>query len=136
MTQKFIVSVPGRAQPLCIEADTYKPGGFEGDGVSFIKVAEVVAIVPAVDLVAKADCLPAFPDLSQFAAPTSARVELLEGVSIERIAEPVRGLDPEPLNTFVTHNRWGVPVFWPAFAGLMVGLVGGVGLALSHLGVW
>ncbi|WP_200627799.1 hypothetical protein [Pseudomonas sp. LAM2023] len=69
MTQQFIVSVPGRAQPLCIEADSYKYGGFEGDGVTPFKGESQVAIVPAVDLVATADCLPVFPALPQFMPP-------------------------------------------------------------------
>lgn len=133
MTHKFIVSVPGRAQPLCIEADTYR-GGVEG--FSFHKGADLVALVPAVDLVAKSESLPDFPALSQFVPPAPPFVELLEGMSIERTAEPVRGLDPVDTATYVTHNRWGVPVFWPAIAGLLVGLIGGVGLTLSHFGVW
>lgn len=134
MTHKYIVSVPGRAQPLCIEADSWK--GIGDAGALFFKGEDQVASLAATDLIAKADCLPDFPALSQFAPPVPTCVDLLPGMTLERIAEPVRGLDPVETATYVTHNRSGVPVFWPAFAGLLVGLIGGVGLTLSHSGVW
>lgn len=133
MTQQFIVSVPGRAQPLCIEADTYVTGGFDRDGVMFRKGAEVVAIVPAVDLVAKADSLPAFPDLSQFKGPD---LMLPEPACLASFAEPVRALEPLPAQTSTSFHSWGVPAFWPFLSGCSLGLLGGIGMTLSHVGVW
>lgn len=133
-TQKYIVSVPGRAQPLCVEAESWS-GIFDNGAVFFVGEKKVASFA-STDLIALAENLPDFPALSQFAPPASACVDLLPGMTLERIAEPVRGLDPVETATYVTHNRFGVPVFWPAFAGLMVGLVGGIGLTISHWGVW
>lgn len=133
MTQQFIVSVPGRAQPLCIEADTYVTGGFDRDGVMFRKGAEVVAIVPAVDLVAKADSLPAFPDLSQFKGPD---LMLPEPACLASFAEPVRALEPMTAKACIGFSNRGVPAFWPFLSGCALGFIGGFGMALSHAGVW
>lgn len=132
MTHKYIVSVPGRAQPLCIEADSWK--GIGDDGALFFKGEDQVASLAATDLIAKADCLPDFPALSQFAPPVPPFVELLEGMSVERTAEPVRGLDPVGHTTNSTHYHGGTPVFWPALACGLFGFVGGIGLTLAR--VW
>lgn len=123
MIQKYIVSVPGRAVPLCVAADSFKLGGFDGDGVTFLKGIEAVAIFPAVDGVVQVDCLPDFPDLSQFKGPDAA-FATLRGVT--RLAEPVRGLDPLPAPKSVTHNHWDTPARWPFLAGLAAGALGGV----------
>lgn len=69
MTHKFIVSVPGRSQPVCIEADSYsRPSGI----LSFVKGGEVVAEFPEYDLLARSSCLHAFLDLKQFQVPEPA----------------------------------------------------------------
>lgn len=134
MTHKFIVSVPGRAQPLCIEADTYKPHGFESNSFSFRKGDEEVAIVPGVDLIARSSALPPFPELSQFCG--SDLVMLPEPACLASFAEPVRALEPLPAQTSTGFSSWGVPTFWPFLAGGALGFIGGFGLALSHAGMW
>lgn len=133
-TQKYIVSVPGRAQPLCVEAESWS-GVFDNGAVFFVGEKKVASFA-STDLIALAENLPDFPALSQFEPPASTYVDLLPGMTLERIADPVRGIDPVETATYVSHSHRGVPVFWPAFSGLMIGLVGGIGLVLSHLGAW
>lgn len=128
MTHQYIVSVPGRSQPLCVEADSYKPGGFDHDGVSFYKGNEVVAIVPAVDLVARSTCLPDFPELSQFQPP-----RVLGGVQACAVLEGGHKLPPPP----PMRSGGGVPgslfsLVWPVALGLALG----VGVTLSYLRAW
>lgn len=132
MTHQFIVSVPGRAQPLCIEADSYSLGGFDGDGVSFRKGSDVVAIVPSVDLVARSTCLPEFPELSQFDGPAT----VLGSVCVGPRVAPARGLKPlppPPPMRMVFPSSWP---HWPLLVALSLGLVVGFGAALSHAGAW
>ena len=124
MTQKYIVSVPGRAQPLCIEADSWS--GIHDNGAAFFVGEKKVAALASTDLIALAENLPDFPALSQFAPPVSACVDLLPGMSIERTSEPVRGLDPIAPNNYVTHNHWGGRPIWPLLAGFAAGALGGV----------
>lgn len=133
MTQNFIVSVPGRAQPLCVSADSFGPDGFNDRGVSFRKGAEVVARLPGVDLVVKADCLPEFPALSQFQGPD---VLMAAPVCMGAASEPGCELEPLPAQTVTTFQGSGGPAGWPFLAGIGLGFIGGFGLALSHAGVW
>lgn len=133
MTHKFIVSVPGRAQPLCIEADTYKPHGFESNSFSFCKAGEEVAIVPGVDLIARSSALPAFPELSQFRGPD---LVLPEPACLASFAEPFRALEPLPAQACVGFTSRGAPPFWSFLSGCALGLLGGIGMTLSHAGLW
>ncbi|MNM81103.1 hypothetical protein D3C81_930910 [compost metagenome] len=130
MTQKYIVSVPGRAQPLCIEADNWS-GVFDNGAVFFVGEKKVASFA-STDLIALAENLPDFPALSQFAPSVSSCVDLLPGMTIERVAEPVRGLDPVGHTTNSTHYHGGTPVFWPALACGLLGFVGGIGLAIAR----
>lgn len=135
MTHKYIVSVPGRAQPLCIEADSFKEMlGVEGSAV-FIKDGAVVASLISTDLVANATCLPAFPELPQFhsalANCSDAFLELEPGMT----CEPVRALESLPAQASLGFGGWTVPPFWPFLSGGALGFIGGFGLALSHAGV-
>lgn len=133
MTQKYIVSVPGRAHPLCIEADSFDRDGWNDAGFTFRRGADVVAQLPVADLVAKADSLPVFPDLSQFKGPD---LVLPESVCLASLSEPVRALDPLPAQSFANlHSPSGL-AFWPFLSGCLLGLIGGAGLALSHAGLW
>lgn len=127
MTHKFIVSVPGRAQPLCIEADSFCRDGWNDGDFSFRLGADVVAQFPVVDMVALAESLPAFPDLSQFRGPG---LELPEPACLASFVEP------PPARIGAGFSGWGVPAFWPFLSGCALGLIGGVGLALSHAGLW
>lgn len=136
MTQQFIVSVPGRAQPLCIEADSFD--GIHGlaGGARFIKGGSVVACLASTDLVACATCLPAFPELAQFKpAPVCADLGYVYGPG-GTILEQGAALEPLPAKTCVGFSSLGVPAFWPFLSGCVLGLIGGIGLALSHAGMW
>ena len=136
MTQKFIVSVPGRAHPLCIEADSFDRDGWNDAGFTFRRGADVVAQLPAVDLVAKADSLPAFPELEQFqSAPVCAEPGYVYGPG-GTILEPGGALDPLPAKACMGFSSWGGPAFWPFLSGGALGFIGGFGIALSHAGVW
>lgn len=126
MTFKYIVSVPGRGQPVCIEADSWS--GVSDSGARFFKGTEVVATLAATDLIAKADSLPDFPALSQF--------QPVGQMCLAELAEPVRGLDPVSPVSHVTHNCWGVPTFWPFLSGAALGLIAGIGSLLSYQQVW
>lgn len=131
MTQKFIVSVRGRAQPLCIEADAWS--GTVDRGVAFFVGNEKVASLSDADLIAQSDCLPDFPALSQFRGPD---LLLPEPACLAAYAEPVRGLEPLPVQAGSALKWLGVPAFWPFLSGGALGFIGGFGLALSHAGVW
>lgn len=125
MTQQFIVSVPGRAQPLCVSADSFERDSHNDRGFAFHKGNEVVARLPVVDLVAKAECLPDFPAISQF-----------QGTDVLMTSKSVRELEPLPAQTYSTvHNSGGLAV-WPFLAGIGIGFIGGFGLALSSVGAW
>ncbi len=127
MKQKFIVSVPGRAQPLCIEADSFDRDGWNDGGFTFRLGPDVVAQFPAVDMVAKAESMPAFPELSRFRGPD---LVLPEPACLASFVEPL------PARIGVGISGWGVPAFWPFLSGCVLGLIGGAGLALSHSGLW
>lgn len=134
MTQSFIVSVPGRAQPLCISADKFASDGLNDRGFTFVKGGEVVAQLPVVDLVAKADCFPDFPALSQFQGP--ADVLMIEPTCVSAVSEPARELEPLPAQAVTTFHGSRGPAGWPFLAGIALGFIGGFGLALSHAGLW
>ncbi|MEZ0197368.1 hypothetical protein AB9U01_25275 [Pseudomonas qingdaonensis] len=129
MIQKYIVSVPGRAVPLCVAADSFDRDGLECAGVVFRKGLEVVAVFPAVDGVVEVSCLPDFPALSQFKGPDRA---FSVPTSMTYLAEPVRGLDPLPAPACVTHSHLGAPVVWPFLSGLAAGALGGVVAMLAY----
>lgn len=131
MTHQYIVSVPGRAQPLCIEADSWK--GVGENGAMFFKGDGLVASLPKTDLIAHASALPAFPDLSQFKEPD---LVLPEPACLASFAEPVRALEPLTAQSFATFHNPAGSAFWPLLSGSALGFIGGVGLALSHAGVW
>lgn len=127
MTHKYIVSVPGRSTPICIEADSYT--GISETGVRFFVAGDTVANVPAVDLIARSTCLPDFPDLSQFKGVDLASAEPMH-------LEAGMTLDPLPPTSFTTFNGSSVPAFWPFLSGCALGFIGGFGMALSHAGGW
>ena len=129
MTQNFIVSVPGRSQPLCIAADSHR---FAGGGVTFYKSGQLVAVTPTVDLVANADCLPDFPGLSQFQVPEARTAE---PICLGAVAEPGEALELQPSQAFTSFHRTGSPSIGPFLAGFGLGLVGAFGLVLSLIGV-
>lgn len=129
MTQQFIVSVPGRTQPICIEADSYEGISGNVSGAKFIKDGEVVASLATTDLVARSTCLPAFPELEQFQAPDLA---LPDPACLASFAEPVRALEPLPAQTITSFNSCGVPAYWPFMLGGALGFIGGFALALSR----
>lgn len=133
MIQKYIVSVPGRAVPLCVAADSFERDGLECAGVVFRKGLEVVAVFPAVDGVVEVSCLPDFPALSQFKGPDRA---FSVPASMTYLAEPVHGLDPLPAPACLAHSHRGASAFWPFLSGSVLGVIGGVGMALSHVGAW
>lgn len=131
MTHQYIVSVPGRAQPLCIKADSWK--GIGDTGARFFCGDEQVASLGTTDLIAKVSALPDFPDLSQFKGPD---LVLPEPACLASFAEPVRALEPLPAQSFTTFHNPAGSAFWPFLSGSALGFIGGVGLALSHAGVW
>lgn len=120
MTQKFIVSVPGRAQPLCIEADSFDRDGWNDGGFTFRQGADVVAQFPSVDLVAKAESMPDFPELSQFLPP-----EVLPKAMPSHLVPPpppaMRSLKAKPAKFKVNPSPC-----WPFLSGLALGLLVGV----------
>lgn len=124
MTHQFVVSVPGRAQPVCIKADSVERDGLSESGFTFRQGGDVVAELPAADLVARSICLPNRLDPSQLWGA--------EPICLSAFSEPVRELEPLPA------MRVGMALTWfgPWLAGVGFGLVVGFGAALSHVGVW
>lgn len=133
MIKNYIVSVPGRAVPLCVAADGFRQGDFAGGSVSFLMGIEIVAIFPVVDCVIEANRLPDFPGLSQFKVPDVSHA-LPGGVTY--LPEPVRGLDALSPPSSVTHNHWGNSAVWPLLVGLAVGGLAGVVMTTIHAGLW
>ena len=133
MTHKYIVSVPGRSTPICIEADSYR--GIGETGARFFVAGDTVANVPVVDLIACSTCLPDFPDLSQFKGVDLTFAEPMH-LEAGMTCEPVRAIEPLPPTSFTTFNGSSVPAFWPFLAGAALGFISGVCLGLSHAGWW
>lgn len=57
--KKFVVAVPGRPAPLCIEAEE---GYLMGEGAEFTVDGKIVAALPEVVLVSEVQVLVAFPE--------------------------------------------------------------------------
>lgn len=133
MTQQFIVSVPGRSQPVCIEADAIERDDLNDAGVAFRKGGEVVARLPAVDLAARADCLPEFPDLSQFKPVAPDLVFLGEPGQVLQQGEAI---EPLPVRSSTAFCSSGTPAVWPLVSGFALGVIVGVGAVLSWAGAW
>lgn len=122
MTHKYIVSVPGRAVPFCIEADAFE--AFVG-GKRFFLAGNVVAEVPAFDLLAVSTALPDFPDLSQF----RPAVREIRRAGAARYIEPLPAQTCAVFKTSASH-------FWPYVSAVVLSMAVGFGVGLSYAGVW
>lgn len=114
---KYVVAVPGRTAPICIEADGFV---MLGDGASFQMDGKAVAYLPNVALVAQSDALVAFPvDLADFVA--APRVCARRA----RLAPP-----PPPAMRSAKIKAAKLKVSpsprWPFVAGLALGALSGV----------
>lgn len=143
---KYVVAVPGRPLPICIQAEGLRR--FD-DAVEFLDaLGQVVAALPNTELVARADALADFPeDLADFVGhgvrvaphlvppPTvehNRQRELMRsapgvpGKPAPPAPPPMRSVSPAPPKSWL--GSWAI--------GLFFGLVIGYGASLSHAGVW
>jgi len=114
---KYVVAVPGRPDPICIEA-----GGMVmlGDGVAFQVEGKNVAYLPNVVLVAQSDALADFPeDLADFVA--APRACSRPAYLVPPPPPPMRSIKAKPAKFKVNPSPR-----WPFAAGLALGALVGV----------
>ncbi|SNB63644.1 hypothetical protein SAMN02745900_01190 [Pseudomonas sp. URIL14HWK12:I8] len=127
---KYVVILKGRPAPILLKASALR---LEGGELRLLQGGEVVAGGPDVEFAAHMD---AIPDGEIGAAnlldePPRA-LALTPGYQVE----PVRALELLPPASLATFHGATVSAFWPFLSGWTLGLIGGVGLTLSHVGVW
>lgn len=126
----YVVILKGRSAPLLLKAGTLR---LVDNELRLLQGGEVVAGGPDVEFVAHIDAIPGgeIGAANLLAEPPRA-VELTPGLQIE----PLCALEPLPAQSFTTFHNPAGSAFWPFLSGSALGFIGGVGLALSHAGVW
>lgn len=120
----FVVILKGRPAPLLLKASTLR---LEGGELRLLQGGEVVAGGPDVEFAAHMDAVPGgeVGAANLLAKPPRPKPSHLvpPPPPMKRIGEAVS-------------NSSRPALFWPFLSGCVLGLIGGIGLALSHAGIW